>query len=290
MRRNQWSAPGATEATAALRAGGREFTLRYPRTRIAAVGGPWTTPCGLLGRDLQCWGMRSRLCPCRSNFDPAGCSRGNQGPLPSSLTPAGGGCREAAAWGRLEEGCVRLEQQLAQLRTPLLRYAQLQLRCEALAEDAVSETLLGILEKPDAYSGASSLRTYATGILKHKIVDLLRHRSREVPIEPLDEQSMDDAIDALFVDNGHWADPPRSWGAPERTLEQSEFFQVLQRCIDRLPARLGRIFMMREWLELEVEQVCEQMSINANNCGVMLYRARMQLRECLDRNWFREQR
>jgi RNA polymerase sigma-70 factor (ECF subfamily) len=181
---------------------------------------------------------------------------------------------------------MSIEEQLAQLRVPLLRYANMQLRCEAMAEDVVSETLLAILEKPDAYGGASSLRTYATGILKHKVVDALRRRGRELPIEPLDEQSIDEAIDALFNEDGHWAERPQSWGVPEQALQQREFFEVLQRCIDRLPPRLGRIFMMREWLELQVEQVCEQLNITANHCGVMMYRARMQLRECLDRNWF----
>lgn len=182
---------------------------------------------------------------------------------------------------------MSLEQQLAQLRGPLLRYANLQLRCEALAEDVVSETMLAILEKPDAFAGASSLRTYATGILKHKVIDALRKRSRELPIEPLDEQSIDEAIDALFQADGHWVDRPQAWDEPEQALERREFFEVLQRCIDRLPARLGRIFMMRESLELEVEEICAQLGITANNCGVMLYRARMQLRECLERQWFR---
>lgn len=182
---------------------------------------------------------------------------------------------------------MSLEEELARLRGPLLRYAGLQLRSDAMAEDVVSETLLAILERPDAYHGASSLRTYATGILKHKIVDVLRRRGHELPIEPVDDESIDDAIDALFRADGHWVEPPQAWGAPERALEQREFFEVLQRCVDRLPARLGRVFMMREWLELEVDQICEQMGINANNCGVMLYRARMQLRECLDRQWFR---
>ncbi len=184
---------------------------------------------------------------------------------------------------------MSLDQQLAELRAPLLRYAHLQLRCEALAEDAVSETLLAIIEKPDAFAGASSLRTYATGILKHKCVDVLRRRGREVPIEPLDEQSIDDAIDALFKENGHWVEHPGAWAEPERSLEQAEFFEVLQRCIDRLPPRLSRIFMMREWQEMEVEQVSREMGVTMNNCGVMLYRARMQLRECLDRNWFQGQ-
>lgn len=183
---------------------------------------------------------------------------------------------------------MSLEAQLAQLRAPLLRYANLQLRCEALAEDVVSETLLAIIEKPDAYAGASSLRTYATGILKHKVIDALRKRSRELPIEPMDEQSMDDAIDALFRADGHWVDKPRDWGAPEAALQQRQFFEALQRCVDRMPPRLGRIFMMRESLELEVGQICEQLGITATNCGVMLYRARMQMRECLERNWLLE--
>ena len=64
----------------------------------------------------------------------------------------------------------------------------------------------------------------------------------------------------------------------------------LQACLDRLPAKIGRVFMMRECLEREVEEICTELGITSNNCGVMLYRARMQLRDCLDRNWFATQR
>lgn len=181
---------------------------------------------------------------------------------------------------------MRLETELAALRAPLLRFAQLQLRNEGLAEDVVSETLLAILEKPEAFEGRSSLRTYATGILKFKIVDLLRKRGREVHIEPLDEQSVDDAIDALFATNGHWAEPPAAWGHPEQALQQAQFLEVLQQCVERLPPKIGRAFMMREWLEQEVDDICGELGINANHCGVLLYRARMALRECLAQNWF----
>jgi RNA polymerase sigma-70 factor, ECF subfamily len=181
---------------------------------------------------------------------------------------------------------MNLDAELAQLHKPLLRYAQLQLRNDSVAEDVVSETLLAILEKPDAFAGRSSLRTYATGVLKHKIVDVMRRSGRELHIEPLDEQSLDEAIDAMFVENGHWRDPPPAWQSPERAFEQAQFFETLQACIDRLPPKLGRIFMMREWLEMEVPQLCDELAITSSNCGVMLYRARMQLRECLDRQWF----
>ncbi|CAD5371623.1 putative RNA polymerase sigma factor HI_1459 [Rubrivivax sp. A210] len=180
---------------------------------------------------------------------------------------------------------MTLDQQLVVLRTPLLRYAQLQLRDAALAEDAVSETLLAILERPEGFAGASSLRTYATAILKHKLVDTLRRRGRELPLEPLDEQSLDEAIDAHFRADGHWDHKPQPWGQPEAVLHQAQFLEVLQSCIDRLPPRLARIFMAREWLELEVAEICDEMQITSSNCGVMLYRARMQLRGCLEQRW-----
>jgi RNA polymerase sigma-70 factor (ECF subfamily) len=175
---------------------------------------------------------------------------------------------------------------LAALREPLLRFARLQLRNDSAAEDVVSETLLAMLESPDAFAGRSTLRTYATGILKFKIIDVLRRRGREVHIEPLDDQSIDDAIDALFVADGHYRDEPAPWQRPEHALEQAQFFDVLQACVDRLPPKIGRVFMMREWLEREVDEICAELGITANHCGVLLYRARMQLRECLQQRWF----
>ena len=76
----------------------------------------------------------------------------------------------------------------------------------------------------------------------------------------------------------------------ERALEQAQFFEVLELCVERLPPKLGRVFMMREWLEREVAEICTELGITDNYCGVLLYRARMQLRECLDQRWFAGQR
>ena len=185
---------------------------------------------------------------------------------------------------------MSLESELAALHPALLRFAQMQLRHDSMAEDVVSETLLAILEKPDAFAGRSSLRTYATGILKFKVIDVLRKRGREVHIEPLDDQSLDDAMDALFAKDGHWQDAQPAWQHPERALQQSQFFEALQACVDRLPPKMGRVFMMREWLERDVDDICGELGITSNNCGVMLYRARMQLKECLGQGWFGGQR
>ena len=181
---------------------------------------------------------------------------------------------------------MSLEEELAALRQPLLRFAAMQLRNPALAEDVVSETMLAILEKPTAFEGRSTLRTYATGVLKFKIIDLLRRQGREVCITTAEDQSLDDAIDALFDASGHYQDAPAPWQQPDAALHQQQFVAALQRCIEGLPPRLARVFMAREWLEQEVDEICAELGITANNCGVMLHRARMQLRECLDAGWF----
>lgn len=179
-----------------------------------------------------------------------------------------------------------LHRELEALRPALVRFAALQLRNASLAEDVVQDTLIAVLEHPDRFAGQSTLRTYVTGILKHKILDAMRTAKREVPIEAGEDQSDADVIDALFKPDGHTVDMPRRWGEPEATLEQKDFFRVLETCLERLPARNARIFMMREWLELDTGEICKELGISPSNAWVMLYRARVQLRECLDMNWF----
>lgn len=179
-----------------------------------------------------------------------------------------------------------LHRQLEAMRPQLVRFAQLQLRNDALAEDAVQDALMAVLEKPERFAGQSSLRTYVTGILKFKIIDNLRAATREHQIVCADEQSEDEAIDALFVADGHTRDTPRQWGNPDGTLEQKDFFRVLELCLEKLPEQSARLFMMREWLELETDEICKELAITPANVWVILYRARVRLRECLDLNWF----
>jgi RNA polymerase sigma-70 factor (ECF subfamily) len=177
------------------------------------------------------------------------------------------------------------------LRVALMRFARMQLRNDTLAEDVVSETLLALVEKPQAFAGQSSLRTFATGILKHKILDQFRRGKREVALDTSLSASHDgeasdtDVIEASFASDGHWVDAPSDWGDPDAQYQRREFFEVLQLCVDQLPARSARLFMMREWLELEIVDICQQLDVSASNCSVMLFRARLQLRECLQVRW-----
>ena len=178
--------------------------------------------------------------------------------------------------------------QLDALRPQLLRFAALQLRNETLAEDAVSETILAVMEHPDRFQEHSSFKTYVIGILKHKLLDQLRRSKREVQLNPDEDADRSDAdmIDALFTPTGHALEAAPSWGNPDQTLERKEFFDILQLCVDKLPAKTGRIFMMREWLELDTDAICKELDITAANAWVLLYRARTRLRECLQLNWF----
>ncbi|RZT97930.1 sigma-70 family RNA polymerase sigma factor [Rivibacter subsaxonicus] len=175
---------------------------------------------------------------------------------------------------------------LAALRPQLLRYARLQLRNEAWAEDAVSETLLVAIEKPDAFAGRAQPKTWLIGILKHKLVDQLRRHARECSLTREDE-SQDEAFeDLLFKGDGHYREAPQDWGDPEGTLNQQQFIAVLDACVEKLPNQLGRVFLMREWLELDTEEICKELQITSTNLWVMLHRARLRLRECLQLNWF----
>ncbi len=171
-----------------------------------------------------------------------------------------------------------------------MKIARLQLRNDSWAEDVVSETMLAALEGAASFAGNSQVKTWVVGILKHKIVDQLRRGGREVSVEAQMEAAGVESLDELYHASGHKLDPPREWGNPESALSQSQFFEVLQACVERLPANMGRIFMMREWLEYETDQICKELDITSTNCFVMLHRARMRLRECLEMDWFATER
>ncbi len=172
-------------------------------------------------------------------------------------------------------------------RDYLLRYAMLQLRDPVRAEDAVQETLLAAVEGAARFSGKSSLRTWLTGILKHKIIDQLRRAGREQPLAaPGDDRSETEIIDGLFAEDGHWRTAPGDWGNPDIAFENSRFWAALEMCTQRLPPRTAQVFMMREIMEMPTEEICQELNITATNCWVMLHRARLTLRECLDLQWF----
>jgi RNA polymerase sigma-70 factor (ECF subfamily) len=181
-----------------------------------------------------------------------------------------------------------LARDIQTLRPQLLRFARAQLRNDAWAEDAVSETLLAVLEKPQSFGGRSQLKTWLIGILKHKVIDQLRRHQREGATLTADDA--EDLDDTLFNARGEWREAPPDWGDPEACATQREFFEVLEACVEHLPPVQGRVFMMREWLELDSAEICKTLAITSTNLWVILHRARLRLRECLQANWFSKPR
>ena len=175
-------------------------------------------------------------------------------------------------------------------RSYLLRYATARLRDSAQAEEVVQEALLAALAGIDSFSGQSTLRTWLTAILKFKIIDLQRNqvseRARFVSASSEDDSADPEWLDRLFDDTGHWHARFTDWPNPDQALEQKEFFRAFEQCLDKLPKAAGRVFFKREVMGADTDDICKEEGITASNCWVMLHRARVSLRECLERNWF----
>lgn len=182
-----------------------------------------------------------------------------------------------------------LATQFEALRPDLTRFARLQLRDTASAEDAVQETLLAALCGEPKFENRSALKTWLFAILRHKVVDLIRTRVREVPVSALGDNEDDDAMnESLFDRRGHWTEEarPGRWNDPAASFEQQQFWAIFEACLDRLPERTARIFMMREFLGLETDEICRELAVSSANCWVVLHRARSGLRLCLEQKWF----
>ncbi len=176
---------------------------------------------------------------------------------------------------------------LTALRRDMLRFADLQLRNKAQAEDAVQEALTAALLGKDKFSSRASLRTWVLAILKNKIVDVLRQKQRD---QVLVSDDKDDDLDAYFDQRAHWAEDsrPSEWATPPQVMENKRFWEVFEACLYRLPDTAGRIFTMREVLGFDTEEICQTLKITSSNCWVQLHRARLALRACLGASWFGE--
>jgi RNA polymerase sigma-70 factor, ECF subfamily len=165
----------------------------------------------------------------------------------------------------------------------LYRFALARLRDPHLAEDVVQETFLAAIKSP-SFAEQSAPRTWLTGILKHKIIDVMRKNVREIAASDLIDDE-DANVDDFFDDSGKWADKPLKWDMPENALEQKQFLGILQTCMEKLPAKSAQIFMLRDVQETDNEEICKELNISPTNAWVMLYRARLGLRKCLEINW-----
>lgn len=175
----------------------------------------------------------------------------------------------------------------------LYAYALMRARNQAVAEDLVQETFLAAIKASVSYAGKSSEKTWLTGILKHKIYDYFRSSSSGKSQMDLTGEEADLSGYNHFFErddewNGHWnrQSAPADWNNPAQSLQDSEFQTILRVCLSGLPPRVANAFTLREMDGLESREICEVLGVSAGNLGVMMHRARLHLRRCIEINWF----
>lgn len=181
---------------------------------------------------------------------------------------------------------------LAALRADMLRFAELQLRNRETAEDLVQEAIEAALRRASSFAGHSTLKTWVFAILRNRIIDHFRQADRCVNLSSLvkEDEDLEQRMEVLFSESGKWKEEhrPTTWPNPEQALQSQQFWNVFEACLTVLPAKTSRVFMMREFLGFEAEEICTQLGITMSNCHVILHRARLKLRECMDAGWGRK--
>ncbi len=171
----------------------------------------------------------------------------------------------------------------------LFRFAYFRVNNEALAEDLVQDTFLAAMKAKDRFSGRSSVKTWLTGILKNKVIDHYRKKNRTQSMSEL-AAFFEKEESELFSEDGSWdyqkGAVPSDW-SPEQfeKLDRSEFMQHFHACASKMPEKIRQVFIMREIDGVSSPEICEQLDITPQNLWTILHRARMALRQCLEKNF-----
>lgn len=166
----------------------------------------------------------------------------------------------------------------------LYRHALARTQDPGIAEDMVQETFLGALHARDTFKGHSTEKTWLVGILKHKILDYIRKKSREQPVGNI--EAIAESADEFFDEKGHWRVGPAKWAVnPRKLLERKEFWEIFSNCLSGLSDRLAQAFMLRELDGLSGEEIRKILNVTATNTYAILSRARMRMRNCLEVKW-----
>jgi RNA polymerase sigma-70 factor, ECF subfamily len=148
------------------------------------------------------------------------------------------------------------------------------------SRDLAQSVFLAFLEGIGRFEGRSHIRTFLFGIFYHKVAERLREFQKEKAIDPIDK-----VMEARFDANGTWQKVP---AGIERQLLSHEIGQLLNDCLETVPRAQRIAFYLRDIEEMETAEICKNMGITATNLGVLLFRARNRLRECLECNGFQK--
>lgn len=144
----------------------------------------------------------------------------------------------------------------------------------AAAEDVAQSTFLTFFEKAATFEGRSQVRTWLFGILYRKIQEERRKGRRETPTDEIEA-----IVDRRFDERGNWANPPQDI---EKVLESAEVREAIDGCLESVPTQQRMAFVLREVEGLVSEEICKILGVTRTNLGVLIFRARNRLRECLE--------
>jgi RNA polymerase sigma-70 factor (TIGR02943 family) len=152
-----------------------------------------------------------------------------------------------------------------------------------VAEDLVQDTFLAATEKFSSFKGESATKTWLFSILNNKIVDHYRKKVKQaVPLE-------DQVFHSLFDETGSWINKrmPREWSEDDgHLLDEEEFQKVLKHCLDALPEKWNLCVKLKYLTNKNGQEICQELNITASNFWQIIHRAKLQLRDCIEQNWF----
>ena len=153
----------------------------------------------------------------------------------------------------------------------------------------MQETFISALNSQKDHADISSFKNWLIGILKHKIMDYFRkiHQEKQLQINPEQDQTFSEHF---FNAHEHWSPKPKIWWNPRQALEEKEFWARLNECLSSMPSHMSNAFKLRVLNEQKTQDVQTTMNVTETNLGVILYRARLLLRQCLENNWFQRKK
>ncbi|MBP2839336.1 MULTISPECIES: sigma-70 family RNA polymerase sigma factor [Pseudomonas] len=172
---------------------------------------------------------------------------------------------------------------LLEHRRFLENLALLQLGNHADAQDALQETLLAAMSSIQSFTGRGLMRAWLVGILRHKVTDIFRRSYR---FESLESATVDPNEGGMFTEAGGWS-PARfvSTQCPQGEAVHQQALELVELCMHALPGESARLFLMREYLGMDIDEIVAQTRLTPGNLRVILHRARLRLRECVVRGW-----
>lgn len=161
------------------------------------------------------------------------------------------------------------------------------------AEDIVQETFISAFQNVNKFEGKSSPKTWLFSILNNKIIDYHRKNVRDIirPESAVFGESGFSVLELLFDKGGHWKKnlEPLDWtGAEDNLLDNTEFVAALKACMDRLPIAWHSALQLKYLEEKEGSEICQELGISPSNFWQILHRSKLQVRQCLEKEWFKK--